>query len=63
MEHENGNVKYVYGPRPKQKLLDRDQEIIRLKHYSIRNRTRLPQLDATVYPFPPQTPPKGDGAS
>src|SRR5262249_11505800 len=26
-------------------------------------RTRLPQLDATLYPFPPQTPSTGDGAS
>ena len=36
MEHENGNVKWAPGPRPKQKLLDRAQAIIRLKHYSIR---------------------------
>ena len=36
MEPENVNVKYALGPRPKQKLLERAQEIIRLKHYSIR---------------------------
>ena len=36
MEPENVNVKCVHGPRPKQKLLDRAREIIRLKHYSIR---------------------------
>ena len=36
MEHENGNVKWAPGPRPKQKLLDRAQAIIRLKHYSMR---------------------------
>ena len=36
MEPENVNVKCAHGPRPKQKLLDRTREIIRLKHYSIR---------------------------
>ena len=36
MEHENVNVKGVHGPQPKQKLLDRARDIIRLKHYSIR---------------------------
>ena len=36
MEQANVNVNYAPGPRPKQKLLDRAQEIIRLKHYSIR---------------------------
>ena len=36
MEHENVHVKWAHGPRPKQKLLDRAQAIIRLKHYSIR---------------------------
>ena len=36
MEPENVNVKCAPGPRPKQKLLDRTREIIRLKHYSIR---------------------------
>src|SRR5262249_38432820 len=36
MEHENVNVKNAHGPRPKQKLLERARDIIRLKHYSIR---------------------------
>src|SRR5262245_66506854 len=36
MEPENVHVNWAPGPRPKQKLLDRAQEIIRLKHYSIR---------------------------
>jgi len=36
MEHENVNVNWAPGPRPKPKLLDRAREIIRLKHYSIR---------------------------
>ena len=36
MEPENVHVKWAHGPRPKQKLLDRAREIIRLKHYSIR---------------------------
>src|SRR5216683_2120811 len=36
MEPENVNVKCAHEPRPKQKLLDRAREIIRLKHYSIR---------------------------
>ena len=36
MEPENVNVKWAHGPRPKQKLLDRAREIIRLKYYSIR---------------------------
>jgi len=36
MEQENGHVKYAPGPRPKQKLLDRTRDIIRLKHDSIR---------------------------
>lgn len=36
MEQENVTVKWAHGPRPKQKLLDRAREIIRLKHYSIR---------------------------
>jgi integron integrase len=36
MEPANVNVNGAPGPRPKQKLLERAQEIIRLKHYSIR---------------------------
>src|SRR5215510_9517897 len=36
MEPEKVHVKDTHGPRPKQKLLERAQEIIRLKHYSIR---------------------------
>ena len=36
MEHANVHVKWAHGPRPKQKLLDRARDIIRLKHYSIR---------------------------
>ena len=36
MEQANGNVNYAPGPRPKQKLLERARDIIRLKHYSIR---------------------------
>jgi hypothetical protein len=35
-EHENVHVKGMHGPQPKQKLLERAREIIRLKHYSIR---------------------------
>lgn len=35
MEHENVHVKGMHGPQPKQKLLARAREIIRLKHYSI----------------------------
>jgi integron integrase len=36
MEQETVHVKSAHGPRPKQKLLDRAQEIIRRKHSSIR---------------------------
>jgi hypothetical protein len=36
MEHAKVNVNGAPGLRPKQKLLERAQEIIRLKHYSIR---------------------------
>ena len=36
MEQAHVNVNYAPGPRPKQKFLERAQEIIRLKHYSIR---------------------------
>src|SRR5262245_14383981 len=36
MVQANGNVNCAPGPRPKQKLLERAQEIIRRKHYSIR---------------------------
>ena len=36
MEQANGHANYAPGPRPKQKLLERARDIIRLKHYSIR---------------------------
>jgi len=62
MEQENVNVKYAHGPRPKQKLLERAR-----KPFGSNTTRFVPnaptQLDAPVYPFPPQTPPTGDGAS
>jgi integron integrase len=36
MEQENVHVKYAYGPRPKQKLLDRVRDLMQVRHYSIR---------------------------
>ena len=36
MEHANVHVKGAPGPPPKQQLLERARDIIRLKHYSIR---------------------------
>ena len=47
-------------PNPKLKLLDQIREDMRLKHYSIRNRTLLLRLVAAVGPISSYAGPGGD---